>query len=158
MYKWSKIDKIVELVKYFENSKKSSKVVKILKIVEIVKNCPKNVNNCQSWQDCQNVGQVMSPHHSDQMSQRSQVSRVPLCMSKVKVPWVSEWVTQWQGHLMSCSGQLQGDHVQLSFFKYFVNGQKFIKVRNPIKKMLVRCRHFDNWDSNQKQCIFQHIT
>ena len=30
-------------------------------------------------------GQVMSPHHSDQMSQRSQVSRVALCMSKVKV-------------------------------------------------------------------------
>ena len=29
-------------------------------------------------------GQVMSPHHSDQMSQRSQVSRVALCISKVK--------------------------------------------------------------------------
>ena len=25
------------------------------------------------------VGQVMSPHHSDQMSQRSQLSRVTLC-------------------------------------------------------------------------------
>ena len=33
----------------------------------------------------QNIGHVMSPHHSDQMSQRSQVSRVVLCMSKVKV-------------------------------------------------------------------------
>ena len=28
----------------------------------------------------------MSSHHSDQMSQRSQVSRVALCMPKVKVP------------------------------------------------------------------------
>ena len=28
---------------------------------------------------------VMSPHHSDQMSQWSQVSRIALCMSKVKV-------------------------------------------------------------------------
>ena len=41
----------------------------------------------------------MSPHHSDQMSQRSQVSRVALCMSKVKVThsvsdWVSESVTR----------------------------------------------------------------
>ena len=36
----------------------------------------------------------MSPHHSDQMSQRSQVSRVALCMSKVKVLWVSECVTR----------------------------------------------------------------
>ena len=45
------------------------------------------------------ICQVMSPHHSDQMSQRSKVSRVALCMSKVKVPWVIEWVSQWQGHL-----------------------------------------------------------
>ena len=30
--------------------------------------------------------QVRFPHQSDQVSQRSQVSRVPLCMSKVKVP------------------------------------------------------------------------
>ena len=36
----------------------------------------------------------MSPHHSDQMSQRSQVSRATLCMSKVKVLWVSESVTR----------------------------------------------------------------
>ena len=35
-------------------------------------------------------GQVMSPHHSDQMSQRSEVSRVALCMSKVKVLSVSQ--------------------------------------------------------------------
>ena len=42
--------------------------------------------------------QVMSPHHSDQMSQRSLISslesRVALCMSKVKVPSVSESVSQ----------------------------------------------------------------
>ena len=44
--------------------------------------------------NCQNVGQVMFPHHSDKMSQRSQVSRVALCMSKVKVLSVSQWVTQ----------------------------------------------------------------
>ena len=53
----------------------------------------------------------MSPHHSDQMSQRSHVSRVALCKSKVKVLWVSEsvsqWVSEWQGHLLSCSGQLK---------------------------------------------------
>ena len=38
-------------------------------------------------------GQVMSPHHSDQMSQRSQVSWVALCMSKVKVALVSQLVS-----------------------------------------------------------------
>ena len=39
-------------------------------------------------------GQVMSPHHSDQISQSSQVSRVALCMSKVKVLSGSELVTR----------------------------------------------------------------
>ena len=51
----------------------------------------------------------MSPYFSDQMFQRSQVSRVALCMSKVKVPWVSESVSEWQGHLLSCCGQLNTD-------------------------------------------------
>ena len=37
----------------------------------------------------------MFSHHSDQMSQRSQVSRVALCMSKVKVPFNSQWVSEW---------------------------------------------------------------
>ena len=36
------------------------------------------------------VGQVMCPHHSGQMSQRSQVSGVALYMSKVKVPSVTD--------------------------------------------------------------------
>ena len=30
-------------------------------------------------------GHVMTSHHSEQMSQRSQVSRIALCMAKVKV-------------------------------------------------------------------------
>ena len=37
--------------------------------------------------------QVMSLHHSDQMSQRSQVSRVALCKSKSKGGSVTQWVT-----------------------------------------------------------------
>ena len=28
-------------------------------------------------------------------------------MTKVKVPSVSQWLSQWQGHLLSCSGQLK---------------------------------------------------
>ena len=46
----------------------------------------------------------MSSHHSEQMSQRLKVSRIARCMSKVKV---TDWVSQWQGHLLSCSGQLK---------------------------------------------------
>ena len=43
--------------------------------LKVVKKCKKHVKNCQN---CQNVGQVMFPHPSDQMSQRSQDSRVTL--------------------------------------------------------------------------------
>ena len=39
-------------------------------------------------------GQVMSPKISDWMFQRSQVSGVALCMSKVKVPSVSQSVSE----------------------------------------------------------------
>ena len=50
----------------------------------------------------------MSPHHSDQMVQWSQVSSIALCMAKVKVSdSVSQWVSEWQGHLLSCSGHLK---------------------------------------------------
>ena len=50
----------------------------------------------------------MSSHHSEQMSQWSQVSRIALCMAKVKVSeLVSYLVSEWQGHLLSCSGQLK---------------------------------------------------
>ena len=52
----------------------------------------------------------MSPHHIDQMSQRSQVSRVALCMPKGKVPgsWrlsVGSWrvsVGSWRLSVVPC--------------------------------------------------------
>ena len=50
---------------------------------------------------------------SDQMSQRSQVSRVALLCQNMfqnqKVAhWVSDSVSQWQGHLLSCPQTLSG--------------------------------------------------
>ena len=56
------------------------------------------------------MGQVMFSHHSDQMSQRSRVSRVALCMPKVKVPgsWqlsVGSWrvsVGSWRLSVVPC--------------------------------------------------------
>ena len=67
------------------------------------------------------VGLVMSPHHSDQMSQRSQVSGAALCMSKVKVAWVSQSVSEWQGHLLSCSGQLKINKMPLYWVSFLVD-------------------------------------
>ena len=44
---------------------------------------------CCTWSG----GRVMFFHHSDQMLQRSQVSRMFLCVPKAKCDWLSEWVT-----------------------------------------------------------------
>ena len=86
MSKNVKLSKIVQTIK---NCQKFSKLSKIVKIVENCQKCPKllkkNVKNCQKLskivkivQKNQNVGQVMFPHHSDQMFQKSQVSWVTL--------------------------------------------------------------------------------
>ena len=74
-------------------------------------------------------GQVMSPKLSDHILQRSQVFGVALCMSKVKVPsvsqWVTQWMSEWQGHLLSCSGQLKTNmHLFLSDKKSLDHGTR----------------------------------
>ena len=53
---------------------------------------------------------------------------------------------------------LQGDHVQLSFFKYFENGQNSRKVQNPVIKILIRCGHFDIWGSWDLQVNWKNVT
>ena len=116
------IVKKFKIVKNCRNCQKLSKIVKdcnffffnIVKVFTLWKNGKnyKRFQNCQkeskcSKTNCQTFCQGMFPHQSDQVSQRSQVSRVPLCMSKVKVPWVTDWLSQWQGHPLSCSWQLK---------------------------------------------------
>ena len=68
---------MLKIVKIVQNFQKISKLSKLSKIVKGFF-----------------FGQFMSPHLSDQMFQRSQVSRVALCMSKVKVLSVSESVSE----------------------------------------------------------------
>ena len=53
------------------------------------------------------LASLLKKNIDDQMSQRSQVSRLTLCRSKVKVLSVSESVSERQGHLVSCFGQLK---------------------------------------------------
>ena len=57
----------------------------------------------------------MSHHHSDQMSQRSQVSRVALCMSNVKVLSVTQWLSDSVSDKVTCSGQQKS--TQSTFIK-----------------------------------------
>ena len=57
-------------------------------------------------------GQVMFPHHSDQMSQRSHVSRVTLQCSKIKrspTDSVSDKVTYWAVRLSSGQQKNRGE-------------------------------------------------
>ena len=87
-----------EKTKNFPNCSKFSK---LFKIFQIVQNFPKNVKqelskNVKNVKISTKKSQVMSPHHSDQMFLRSQVSGDTLCMSKVKEPsvTVSDSLTQ----------------------------------------------------------------
>ena len=64
---------------------------KLSKVIENCQKFSKKFNNLKTKsklskqnQNCHNVGQVMFPHHSDKVSQSSQVFRVALCMSKVQ--------------------------------------------------------------------------
>ena len=76
-------------------------------VLQMVKICL-NIIKMQKVLKVLKSHKIMSPHHSDQMPQWPQVSRIILCMAKVKVSeWVSQSVSEWQGHLLSCSGQLK---------------------------------------------------
>ena len=75
--------------------KKCHQVPKVLKVLKV-------------------LSQVMSPQHSDQMSQWQQVSWIALCMAEVNV---SELVSQSQGHLLSCSGKLKRERNMDSIYQ-----------------------------------------
>ena len=67
-----------------------------------IRNCHQKLSseivtkNCHQKMSSKIVSQVMSPHHSDQMSQWLQVSRIALYMAKVKVSQsVSDKFTYW---------------------------------------------------------------
>ena len=97
-WKLSKLSKLSKIVKNCQNCQKLSKLSNIVKNVKTLTNCP-NYQKLSKVvkivkKNCQNVGQVMFPHHCDQMFERLQVSRVALCMSKSKGHSVSEWVTR----------------------------------------------------------------
>ena len=77
-------------------------------IIKVVKNCLKCLGPTNGWSKVQTNG----------------LSYVP----KLKGHWVIKWVTQWQGHLLSCSGQLKktmkktktiGEHLQNAILETF---------------------------------------
>ena len=56
----------------------------------------------------------MSPHHSDQISGKSEVNWIVFCVTISKV--LSESVSEWQGHLLSCSGQLKSNSKKILIY------------------------------------------
>ena len=86
-----------------------SKNVKLSKKFIIVKNCQnfKMVVNLKLSKNSE-LSKCRSCHvsPSNQISQRSQLSGVTLWMQLVK-SWLTEFVSEWKDHLLSCSGQLK---------------------------------------------------
>ena len=73
----SRLSKIVKVVKNCQDCKKCSRLSNIVKIVK----------------NCQNVGQVMFSHHSS-----CHKSLGSLFVCRVVKSWVTQWLSQWQGH------------------------------------------------------------
>ena len=113
------VKKIVKTLKNCQNSQKLSNVVKIVKIVENCQNCqncPKNVKKFNMLvRSCFLITLIkcLKGHKS----QRS------LCNVKSK-----STVSEWQVHLLSCSGQLNISQLfTIYIFKIYPKYSKFIK-------------------------------
>ena len=100
---------------------------------------------------CLFFGQVMSPHNSDQMSQRSQVSRVTLLLCFSKGLSVSEWVSEWvtRSPIELSAGQLKmwkyylyvseklESFVHFHLFVWRINQNSWIKAKLSIQCLLL---------------------
>ena len=98
--KFRKSSKILKIFQKSENLPKFWKSSKNLKILQKSENLPKiwkSSKNLKIFQKSENLSKIWksSKNLSDQMSQWSQVSRIALCMAKVKVTQsVSQSVTR----------------------------------------------------------------
>ena len=108
----------LSIVKQFQNCPKLSKKFQILKIV---RNCQK-CQNCKEIQYCKKLSSIFNDYQNCQkLSENvSNVMFQPIAGHKFQAmdctslfqnqkvtQWVSVSVTQWQGHLLSWSGQLK---------------------------------------------------
>ena len=114
--KLSKLSKLSKIVQTIKNCQKLSKLSKIVKIVKIVENC---------W-NCQKMSKIVKiVKKIVKMLVRScflitlikclkgHKSLGSLCNVKSKSQWVTQSVSQWQGHLLSCCGQLKRSHPEV---------------------------------------------
>ena len=148
---------------------------KLPKLSKIILNCHKLSKKSKN---CQNVGQVVFLHHSHQMSQRSQVSGVCLWMWSSKV--LSQPVTEWQGHLLTCSGQLK-IIIKLHFILDWVQDVETQKIsspfhlNNPLQLKfvsnspfqttfgfvefvnVVNVGYFHAWTTSHEKCCYIHV-
>ena len=132
MSKLSEIVKIVENGKIVKKSSTLLKIIKIVKNVKTLKNCQKcqklskmsklskivqTIKNCENcWKMSKKMSKLLKK--IVKMLVRScflitlikclkgHKSLRSLCNVKSKST-VSDWVSQWQGHLLSCCGQLK---------------------------------------------------
>ena len=117
--KFSQIVQNCQKLSNLSNFKKSSTIIEVVKNVKIVK----KLSNKKHWKIFvffvfksflfkKLSGQVMSPYDSDQISQRSQVSRVTLCFWSRTHGWTLVGIVLSQKK----SGQLKRD--QLAKFNF----------------------------------------
>ena len=121
---YQKFKKLYQIIKIAKDCQSMSKFVKIIRIIEKYQNfqyCQKNEIIFNIVQNCQNKMSTiviivkmfvrLCLMITLIMSQRSQVSRVAFCMSKVKVTSVSQWVTRSPIELFSTAKKVSTNRV-----------------------------------------------
>ena len=93
-------------------------------------------------------------------------------MSKVKVLSVSEWVSQWQGHLLSCCGQLKTHtssgwkswwsssirvqcdvSIMIMSHDLWRSSSSAMRIPHPIGFQCIRCNHHHDDNHHDNLCM-----
>ena len=137
---------LITLIKYFKSYSRYESFWKIWKFAENLPKIWKSSKNLKIFQTFENLPKIWKSSKNLKIFQKSvwsQVSRIALCMSKVKVLWLS----QWQDHLLSCSGQLKMYQVFDVFgvFNVFVLSKKC--------SLCLTCLWVSEFFSRKKSCV-----
>ena len=90
---------------------------------------------------CLFLGQVMFSHHSEQISKVTGVWDLSVC-SKIKSGWLTESVSHWQCHVLSCPQTVPGQ-LKASHFKCMFTGSSVRPARMRYCLTLTRWRGMD---------------
>ena len=87
------------------------------KIVRIVKNV-KKLSKWQRWQNCQHCQKLSKNCHSCKKNAQLSCSNGWWYVPKSKGDWLTQWVSEWQGHILSCQTLVRTAKKYIKWMQY----------------------------------------